>query len=49
MPELLPQARRRLPHLYLSTGYQPQFDVRADPETVGILAFTKDIPAAAQD
>jgi len=33
-------------HLYLSTGYQPQFDVSADPETVGILAFTKDLPAA---
>ena len=36
-------------HLYLRTGYQPQFDVHADPETVGILAFTKEIPASGQD
>ncbi|MDQ0823250.1 GNAT superfamily N-acetyltransferase [Arthrobacter sp. V4I6] len=28
-------------HLYLSTGYEPQFDSSADPETIGPLAFTK--------
>ena len=32
-------------HLYLNTGYQAQFDVDADPETIGPLAFTKDLPA----
>ena len=31
-------------HLYLSTGYQPQFDLDADPETLGSLAFTKELP-----
>ena len=31
-------------HLYLTTGYAPQFDVDADPETVKSLAFTKDLP-----
>ena len=31
-------------HLYLSTGYQAQFDLAADPETIGPLAFTKDLP-----
>ena len=31
-------------HLYLSIGYQPQFDVDADPETLGSLAFTKELP-----
>ena len=31
-------------HLYLNTGYQPQFDLAADPETIGPLAFTKDLP-----
>ena len=31
-------------HLYLSTGYQAQFDLDADPETIGPLAFTKDLP-----
>lgn len=36
-------------HLYLTTGYQPQFDVDADPETVGILAFTKDLPGAPRN
>ncbi|WP_370281219.1 GNAT family N-acetyltransferase [Pseudarthrobacter sp. NamE2] len=36
-------------HLDLSTGYQPQFDVSADPETVGILTFTKDLPAASDN
>lgn len=28
-------------HLYLSTGYQPQFDLNADPDTLKFLAFTK--------
>src|SRR6478735_5292185 len=31
-------------HLYLNTGYQAQFDLDADPETIGPLAFTKDLP-----
>lgn len=31
-------------NLYLSTGYVPQFDVHADPETITHLAFTKDLP-----
>ena len=31
-------------HLYLSTGYQPQFDLDADPETLKFLAFTKELP-----
>jgi GNAT superfamily N-acetyltransferase len=30
-------------HLYLNTGYEPQFDLAADPETIGPLAFTKDL------
>jgi len=30
-------------HLYLNTGYQPQFDTDADPDTIGALAFTKDL------
>ncbi|MFE8886900.1 GNAT family N-acetyltransferase [Pseudarthrobacter enclensis] len=30
-------------HLYLRTGYLPQFDVDADPETIGALAFTKEL------
>jgi len=33
-------------HLYLSTGYEAQFDLAADPETIGALVFTKDLPAA---
>jgi GNAT superfamily N-acetyltransferase len=33
-------------HLYLTTGYEPQFDLAADPETIGPLAFTKELPAA---
>jgi GNAT superfamily N-acetyltransferase len=28
-------------HLYLTTGYEPQFDIDADPETLKLLAFTK--------
>ena len=31
-------------HLYLNTGYEAQFDLSADPETIGALAFTKDLP-----
>lgn len=34
-------------HLYLSTGYEPQFDLAADPETIGPLAFTKTLPPAS--
>ncbi len=30
-------------HLYLATGYQPQFDLDADPETLKFLAFTKEL------
>ena len=30
-------------YLYLATGYEPQFDLDADPETIGPLAFTKDL------
>lgn len=33
-------------HLYLNTGYTAQFDLSADPETIGPLAFTKDLPPA---
>ena len=29
--------------LYLTTGYQAQFDLDADPETIGPLAFTKEL------
>jgi GNAT superfamily N-acetyltransferase len=32
-------------HLYLTTGYEPQFDLDRDPELIGALAFTKDLPA----
>lgn len=35
-------------HLYLSTGYQAQFDLDADPETIGALAFTKELPPVPQ-
>jgi GNAT superfamily N-acetyltransferase len=31
-------------YLYLSTGYQPQFDLEEDPEVVRSLAFTKNLP-----
>lgn len=31
-------------HLYLNTGYMPHFDVEADPEMIGRLAFTKELP-----
>lgn len=35
-------------HLYLNTGYEPQFDLEAAPETLGPLAFTKDLPPASR-
>jgi GNAT superfamily N-acetyltransferase len=31
-------------HLYLTTGYQPQFDLDADPATLKFLVFTKELP-----
>ena len=30
-------------HLYLNSGYEPQFDLAADPETIKFLAFTKEL------
>ncbi|MBP1134309.1 GNAT superfamily N-acetyltransferase [Arthrobacter sp. PvP023] len=30
-------------HLYLNSGYEPLFDVAADPETIKFLAFSKDL------
>lgn len=36
-------------HLYLNTGYRAQFDLAADPETIGPLAFTKDLAVLAGD
>ncbi len=33
-------------HLYLTTGYEAQFDLHADPETIKSLAFTKNLPGA---
>lgn len=35
-------------HLYLTSGYRPLFDVTADPETIGPLAFAKDLTAPAR-
>ncbi|RZU19621.1 SsuE family FMN reductase [Kribbella rubisoli] len=32
--------------LYLATGFEPQFDTSADPESIGPLPFTKEIPVA---
>lgn len=32
-------------HLYLTAGYRPLFDVSVDPETIGPLAFEKDLVA----
>jgi GNAT superfamily N-acetyltransferase len=32
-------------HLYLTTGYEAQFDLDQDPELIGALAFTKNLPA----
>jgi GNAT superfamily N-acetyltransferase len=40
-----PEAR----HLYLTTGYEPQFDVDADPETLELLAFTKELSGHPQN
>lgn len=37
-----PEARE----LYLSSGYAPQFDVHADPETLGPLAFVRELPVS---
>jgi GNAT superfamily N-acetyltransferase len=34
-------------HLYLNTGYEAQFDLSADPETIGPLAFTKNLESSA--
>ena len=38
-----PEARA----LYLAAGYQPRFDVTADPETIGPLAFGKELVPGA--
>ena len=38
-----PEARA----LYLATGYTPRFDVDADPESIGPLAFGKELAAGA--
>lgn len=38
-----PEARS----LYLSAGYLPRFDVAADPESIGALAFAKELVAGA--
>ncbi|MFY9633384.1 MAG: GNAT family N-acetyltransferase [Cellulosimicrobium cellulans] len=38
-----PEAR----HLYLTTGYEAQFDLDRDPELIGSLAFTKDLRGCA--
>ena len=35
-------------NLYLTTGYRPEFNLEADPETIIHLAFSKDLPASAQ-
>ena len=35
--------------LYLNAGYQPQFDLTADPESIGHLPFTKQLPANTGD
>ena len=34
--------------LYLAVGFQPQFDVEADPESIGPLPFTKDLTLSWQ-
>ncbi|WP_246848763.1 GNAT family N-acetyltransferase [Pseudarthrobacter sp. NIBRBAC000502772] len=31
-------------HLYLTSGYEPQFDLDLDPEIIRSLAFTKNLP-----
>lgn len=33
--------------LYLATGYRAQFDLAADPESIGPLAFAKDLRTSA--
>jgi len=33
--------------LYLNAGYQPHFDLDADPEAVGHLPFTKQLPTTS--
>ena len=33
--------------MYLAGGYQPRFDVDADPETIGPLAFAKELVPGA--
>lgn len=33
--------------LYLNAGYTPQFDLNADPESIGSLPFTKALPNQA--
>lgn len=35
-----PEAR----DLYLATGFNAQFDLAADPETIGVLTFVKELP-----
>ncbi|GAA2232784.1 GNAT family N-acetyltransferase [Streptomyces amakusaensis] len=34
--------------LYLATGYRPLFDVRADPESLGLLSFEKELPGETE-
>jgi GNAT superfamily N-acetyltransferase len=34
-------------HLYLTTGYQPLFDLDADSDTLKLLAFTKELSTVA--
>jgi len=38
-----PEAR----NLYLAAGYTPRFDAAADPETIGPLAFAKELVPGA--
>ncbi|MEV6410486.1 NADPH-dependent FMN reductase [Kribbella sp. NPDC051718] len=34
--------------LYLAAGFEPQFDVDADPESIGPLPFSKNLPVSLQ-
>jgi hypothetical protein len=34
--------------LYLAVGFEPQFDVEADPESIGPLPFTKELSVRLQ-
>lgn len=34
--------------LYLAVGFEPQFDVEADPESIGPLPFVKELPVRLQ-